>query len=300
MTPVPIRKRAAIALVGYGVLALFGLAYFLLKRSAHALTTTQQLILSGVAVAPLVLALLWEHLRGVKVGQVEITWNEVTPPLEFELSSQIQDLEASVTPALSAAIRAAVGNGQLKVLAINLRSTPYWWSTRLYLLAALAEEYTYIERLVVVEQDAARAFVGMAAPARMRKALAKKFPNLEKVFRQLQQSGFNWPDSASQAEYIINQWSNQLLFASDAQAAAALVPEEAVRQLTTSANLKEWLPAALETESRQWSGEKPSPSLYAKILSCTVPYVPLLNGQRLEKVVNRGELAAKLASSVVS
>jgi len=299
MPPVPIRKRVAIALVGYGVLAVFGLAYLLLKRSAATLTTTQQLILSGVAVAPLVLALLWEHLKGVKVGQVEITWNEVTPPLEFELSSQIQDLEASVTPALSAAIRAAVGNSQLKLLAINLRSTPYWWSTRLYLLAALAEEYTYIERLVVVEQDAARVFVGMAAPAGVRKALARKFPGLENVFRQLQQSVFNLPDSASQAEIIINQWSNQL-FASDAQGTAGRVSEKAVRQLITSTNLREWLANALETESRSWSGEKPSSSLYAKILSCTVPYVPLLNGQRLEKVVNRGELAAKLAASVVS
>ena len=64
MPPVPIRKRVAIALVGYGVLAVFGLAYLLLKRSAATLTTTQQLILSGVAVAPLVLALLWEHLKG--------------------------------------------------------------------------------------------------------------------------------------------------------------------------------------------------------------------------------------------
>ena len=181
MPPVPIRKRVAIALVGYGVLAVFGLAYLLLKRSAATLTTTQQLILSGVAVAPLVLALLWEHLKGVKVGQVEITWNEVTPPLEFELSSQIQDLEASVTPALSAAIRAAVGNSQLKLLAINLRSTPYWWSTRLYLLAALAEEYTYIERLVVVEQDAARVFVGMAAPVGVRKGQCCKFRNGTRV-----------------------------------------------------------------------------------------------------------------------
>jgi hypothetical protein len=192
-----------------------------------------------------------------------------------------------------------VGNRQLKLLAINLGSTPYWWSIRLYLLAALAEEYTYIERLVVVEQDGARVFVGMAAPAGARKALARKFPDLEKVFCQIKQSGFNWPDSASQAETIINRWSNEPLFASP-QGTAGLVPEKVVRQLTTSTDLRGWLLNALETESREWSGEKPSSSLYAKILSCTAPYVPLLNGQRLEKVVNRWELAAKLAESIVS
>jgi hypothetical protein len=292
------RKRALIALAGYCVLGIFGLAYFLLKQNAPTLTTNQHLILSGVAVAPLVLALLWEHLKGVKVGQVEITLNEVSPPMPFDLATQLQELEASVTPALAAAMRAALGDREFKLLAINLRSTPYWWSTRLYLLAALAEEYTHIERFVFVEQDAAQIFVGLAAPAGVRKALARRFPDLERVFRLLQQGVVGFPDSASEVDNIINRWSTeQQLFASDAQ---GFVQEKAVRQLTTCAMLLEWLPSALETESRQWSGAKPSSSLYAMILSCTQPYVPLLNGQRLERVVNRGELAAKLADSVVS
>jgi hypothetical protein len=264
---------------------------------------TQHLILSGVAVAPLMLALLWEHLKGVKVGQVEITLNEVTPTLHFELASQIQNLEASVTPALGAAMRAAVGRSEFKLVEINLRSTPYWWSTRVYLLAALAEEYTNIERLVFVEQDAARVFVGIAAPAAVRKAFARTFPDLQRVFRSIQQNvldNFKPTDLVTEVEAIINQWSTQPLFTPIVQGVATPVLEKDVKQLTTPANLRHWLSNALETESRQWSGRPPTHGLYGKVLSCSIPYVPLLNGQRLETVVNRGELAEKLAASVVS
>jgi hypothetical protein len=303
MATVSIRQRAVIALVGYGVLALFALVFVLLRRNTPTLTTTHVLILSAVSVAPLVLALLWEHLKGVKLGQVEISLNEVAPTPNVELAAEIQKLEASVTPALSAAMRAAVGNRGFRLVEINLRSAPYWWSTRLYLLAALAEEYTNVERLVFLEQEAARLFVGMAPPTAVRKALAKKFPDLQRVFRKVQQDvteNFRPPDDATEVESIINQWSTQPLFTSIVEGQVTLTVESNVKQLTAAANLREWLPNSLETESRQWSGESHSSSLYAKILSCTVPYVPLLNGQRLEKVVNRGDLAMKLADSAVS
>ena len=81
---------------------------------------------------------------------------------------------------------------------------------------------------------------------------------------------------------------------------AATVSEKEARQLTASPQLLEWLGGALETESRQWSGKPPNNPLYGKILSCANPYVPLLNGMRLEMVVNRAELASKLAKSIVS
>ncbi len=251
--------------------------------------------------APLVLALLWEHLKGVKVGQVEITLTEVAPKLHVELATQIQALEASVTFVLTNAMAAAIGNDEFRLVEINLRTTPYWWSTRLYLLAALAQEYTNIGRLVFVELDAARVFVGIAAPAAARRALAKMFPDYETVFREIQQSviAARWTDLVSEMQAVVNQWSTSFVFTPPA-GGAAKVSEKDVRQLTASPQLLEWLGGALETESRQWSGKLPTNSLYGKILSCANPYVPLLNGVRLEMVINRAELASKLAASVVS
>lgn len=301
MPTISVRQRGLIALVGYAVLAIFAAVYFVVRRGSSTVTTSQALVISGVAVGPLVLALLWEHLKGVKVGQVEITLTEVAPKLHVELASQIQALEASVTPVLANAMAAAIGNKEFRLVEINLRMTPYWWSTRLYLLAALAEEYTYIERLVFVEQDAARVFVGVAAPAAVRKALARRFPDYETVFRNLQQSAntMQWPDLVSEMQWLVSLWSTSVMFSSPA-GGAAKISEKGVRELTTSHQLLEWLGGALETESRQWSGKPPTNALYGKILSCSNPYVPLLNGPRLEILVNRSELASKLAASVVS
>jgi len=286
--------------VGYSVLAIFGAIYEGLRKWST-LTTTQALISSGILLAPLLLALLWEHLKGVKIGQVEITLTEVAPTLHVELASQIQALEASVPQALTNAMRAAIGNKEFRLVEINLRTTPYWWSTRLYLLAALAQEYTNIERLVFVDQDAARWFVGIAGPAAVRRALAKVFPEYETVFRDVQQHAIatRWPDLVDEMQAVVNEWTTSARFTLPA-GGAVKVSERDVKQLTASPQLLEWLGGALETESRQWSGKPPTNSLYGKILSCTNPYVPLLNGLRLETVVNRAELASKLAASVVS
>lgn len=295
---ISVGKRVVIAITGYGVLALFGLAYFVLGRTVPYLTTTQDLFLSVAIVAPVVLALLWEHLKGVKVGQIEIALNQVAPALHVELASEIQDLQASVPLALIEALGNAVANSDFKLVEINLRSAPYWWSTRLYLLAALAQEYTQIDRFVFVEHDGARVFVGTSAPATLRKALRRKFPDLERVFRQVQQSLPASLDTLSEIQNIIHQWSMQPLFS--VEESGRLAPEAEIKKLTTSASLREWLQSALETESRPWSGERPSDALYARILSSSIPYVPLVNGQRLEKVVNRADLATRLAMSLLS
>src|SRR5689334_4608146 len=58
-----------------------GLAYLpaeLLGPGEKALSTTTRLIISAVAVAPLVIALLWDRLEKVKFGGFEIALNELT------------------------------------------------------------------------------------------------------------------------------------------------------------------------------------------------------------------------------
>lgn len=202
--------------------------------------------------------------------------------------------------ALANAMRAAIGNRDFRLVEINLRTSPYWCSTRLFLLAALAQEYTNIERLVFADQDAARAYIGMAAPAALRRAFAKRFPDYEAIFRQIQQNAIatRWSDPVDEMQAVLNEWTTSAMFI--ALMGGPSVPEKEARQLTAAPQLLEWLGRALETESRQWSGKPPTNSLYGKILSCSGPYVPLLNGPRLEIVVNRAELASKLAESVVS
>lgn len=297
MPTLSLRKRLLIALTGYGVLLLSIIAFLVLRRFEMGVSVTQKMILSAVVAVPLLLALLWEHLKGLKVGQVEITLNDVTPTIDVELAAAIQDLQGSGTATLVQAVSSLIGRKDLKLVEVNLRSSPYWWSTRVYLLAALAVEYANIERLVFVEQDAARLFVGTAAPTAVRSALGQKFPDLEYIFAEvLRNVRGHGLDPASQVQSIGFAWSSHSFQPGGTQHTA----EVQVRELVTSTKLMELLGSALETESREWKGESPNYPLYARILSCKVPFVPLLNRRRLEKVVDRFNLAVRLAISVVS
>lgn len=289
-------KRLQIALAGYGVVIVFGVVFWAL-HGLKELSSAERLILSAAVAAPLALALLWEHLKGLKIGEIEITLKEVTPPINIELAGAIQDLQGSGTPALVEGVSAAVKSKEMRLVEINLRDSSYWWSTRLYLLAALAEEYTSIKRLVFVEQNAARLYLGMASPSAVRKMLARRFPGVQRAFRELQQGvGQQGEDASTQVMNIGYQWSGQLFRLKD-QDPSKLVTEGEFREIISSSKLSAWLGNDLETEFREWNGETTRPELYAKILSCSVPYVPLLTARRLDKVVDRNDLAIRIASS---
>lgn len=305
------KRRLLIAAVGYGVVALFAGALLLLRHHYPALSSTERIIFSAVAVAPLVLALLWEHLKGFKVGEIEITLAQVAPRVDFDLAGNFQELQGSGTPALVQAISSAIVRKDLDLLAVNLRSTPYWWSTRLYLLAALASEYTNIQRLIFVEQDAARIYVGMASPAAVRRALARRFPYLESAFQEVQRIcrtgassleqevsnfGYQWP--GMQFEVDPAKYTETCPQCKSAVYERKSLPEQDVRQLVQALELREWLGDVLETGSRDWDGKPASPGLFARIMTCDLSYVPLLlYGQRLEKVVSRSDLAQHIAIS---
>jgi hypothetical protein len=293
MPRISIGKRILVVLAGYLLVGAFFVMLVTLQVLKVGFSETEKLIVSAIFVAPLLVGLLWESIRGVKLGEIEITLNEVTPRMDFELAATIQELQGSGTPALVEAIRAAVQRSDLKLLAINLRSSPYWWSTRLYLVAALAHEYTLIDRIVFLENDAARLFLGMASPVALRTKLGQRFPELERVFRNLQQIAGIGIFGSEQIVNIGTGWSMQLF-------GQPPVSEASFRELVTAAKLREWLGDSLETESRKWNGASASRSLYSRILNCNGPYVALVHRQRLEKVVNRSELASKIASSVLS
>lgn len=288
LAPSP-RRRFALAIRGYAAVGLFCVALLALRLVATGLTSTETLILSAILASPLALALFWEHLKGLKVGELEVRLAEVSLPIDVELAAAVQDLKGSETQELVETISAAIGRSDLRLVQVNLRSTPYWWSTRMFLLAALADEYTHIERLVFVEQDAARIYVGMTTPRIVRRTLGRQFPDYEQAFQKLQaavQAG-NTP-ARTEVQNIGYQWPG--VFPR---------PEAQIKLLVSTAQFHEWFGDSLLTESRDWDGSPATAKLYAKILTCTTDYVPLLNGKRLEKVVNRNELARRVAETAL-
>jgi hypothetical protein len=304
MPVLSLRERIPIVLIGYLVVLLFaavfvGLGYLpagALGPKTEVLSITERLILGAIAVAPFAIGLLWDRLENIKFGGLEIGLTELTMFVDVELATAVQDMNSSATPELVMAVSAAIAKTDLRLVEVNLRKSPYWWSTRLFLLAALAHEYTKIERLVFVADDADRRFVGLASPARMRLALGSRFPELEGVFTEiLNNVRLSGVDTRNQVQAFGYQWAARS-FGRDGN----FVVESAFRELVSQEALRGWLNSDLETHARQWRRAPVSKRKYASILNSNQPYVPLLQGSRLVNIVDRHELAERLAASAVS
>ena len=314
MRIVSLKQRFLIAAVGYGVVGLFGLVLLWLqriRRSSGEFSVSEEMTLSAIAVAPVLAAALWGKIKGLKFSEIEVTLGDIKAEIDFQLASDIQTMKGSETMELVNKMSEAIARDDLRLVEVNLRVEKYWWSTRLYLLAALAQEYTQIERLVFVEQNATRIYVGMASPAAVRKALANRFPYLEPAFKQIQpprtqdphasiqQFGWQWPGLPFLT--LERQCSTADRTPSPAPDQVGRLPsqEENLKKLVGADEIRRWV-ANMETQSRQWNGARGSPLLYERILTCDGRYVPLLQGRRLELVVNREDLMYRLALSAIA
>jgi hypothetical protein len=302
-----LRTRIAVIVYGYlvvvSVLGIFLALQQLLPRDVYGihldkLTSPESFVVSVIVVAPVILGLLWDRVRGFKIFEIELVLGQASPTINIELASAIQNSKGSLTMHLVETISSAIAQPDLKLVEVNLRCRPYWWTTRLFLLAALTEKYTNVKRLVFVKHDALRVFVGAATPASVRQALGKRFPVLDETFaRVLTAAG------ADNAECNQQQVLNQIGWMWPAQMFPRngdLIGEEEFREEISVQMLCELLGIELQTEARQWSGAPPGRRLYAKILSCETPFVPLLIGPRLAKVVDRRQLAERLAVAAVT
>src|SRR5437588_597274 len=120
---------------------------------------------------PLVIGLIGERITGFKAFAVEVSLAEVEVPVEGDFSGTVMDIAEmgpSASPDLSRTFDEAI-RSRTKIMRVNLRDDDYWWSTRVYLVAALAEDYTDVEALVFVRAGDQRLFVGIAEPPAVRR-----------------------------------------------------------------------------------------------------------------------------------
>jgi hypothetical protein len=184
---------------------------------------------------------------------------------------------------------------------VNLHAEPYWWSTRLFLLATLAYLYSGVEMFVIVEGDEERRYVGMISPRALRNCLATLFPELETACQRVQLNARIKPELASspadQVDEIVEQWT-----VSTFDQNGGVFSEEQRKSLVTGEILSSWLAAVgekLETDDIKWDGGPGSPLLNYMVVCRSSPYVALVKERRLEKVVNRLELAERVAESAL-
>jgi Gamma-glutamyl cyclotransferase, AIG2-like len=278
-------RRVRIAAAGYAAVAVFG-AGVAVARAVGASANTA-VIVGALAAAPLVFALIGDRITGIKTPLVEISLSEVTVAIDGNFSGAVMksaEIGLSAVGDLLTSIRPLMQE-RSKLLRINLRDDAYWWSTRLFLAAALADDYTDIEALIFVRSDEDQIFVGTATPRAVRAKLAVAFPKYEIAYRRARsKSAALKTDPEREVNEILTVlWAREM------------PSEYAITKTVSSGNLRELLGRDLDTESFPYGPL--TPVLRYRIISRALGFSALTDGSRLVDVVDRNELAIRSANA---
>jgi hypothetical protein len=178
--------------------------------------------------------------------------------------------------------------GGSPILKIDLRDGKYWWSTRLYALAILAVDYTAVEWLIFVERGSD--YVGMVHPRDLRRAMATAHPAYERAYQQAHSAPALVAMSPPQrAGMILNA-----LVSSFAQSRGG---EKALRFFVSPRWVLNNVPGL--TKVRVECPGPFDPLATFELLQTSTPFVPVTDGPKLIKVVDRVGVATEIAKTVL-
>lgn len=287
------RRKAATALAAYAVVGVFGVAFLFVRLVWTDASDRTALIVATFASAPLAVALIWERLGAIKMFGVEVTLSDVAVPVDQSLATALsQQQYFSGAVAIFQLIERAIQNPALELVEINLRSTPYWWSTRLFLQAALVEDFSTVRRLVFVTNDEERRYVGMATPTTVKKALAQQTPGLLRLYQRIRDNNPAQTSGQSEVQRIVESWSASQFFVGE----RSTTEDQAMTRVTAEI-LVRWVP--VEREAVEWDQPLDSAFLQYLVLERGTHFVALTRNGRLERVVNADTLARRMASRVL-
>jgi hypothetical protein len=246
-------------------------------------------IMAALVAAALPIGFVWNRLTKFKVWEVEVELADVAvQPVELSILNSVQAIHmgSSYYDIIIQQIQQALTEGQkARVMTLNLSSGPPWWSTRLFLVAAMAQKFTEIQQIVFLENCSGPddCYVGSATPEALRRRLANKQDFLEQAYK-------NSPDRENPVliahEFI--EW-----FKSRPE------PEKEQQTSMTKQTLREWLGEGLVKEYVDWQ-DGPSPHwMLRKIITYPLPFVPILQCGRLRLIVDQQDLEKQLASYVI-
>ena len=238
-------RRVRMMTAGYVIVAVFGVVA-IVARWGFGLSGTGALVAGAVAAAPIVIALAGDRITGIKAFSVEISLAQVTVSDNVDLTQAVMDIAEmgpSGSPSLLTTFWGTIRAGA-RLLRLNLRNDDYWWSTRVYLVAALAMDYTKVEQLLFVRGQEERVWIGMIDPPTARDLLAQEFPEYERYYRDVRNMAAAAADVSApldrdaEIETILMNWPGKFGW-NEAQA----------KQIVTSDLVRQWLGAKLDTEA---------------------------------------------------
>jgi hypothetical protein len=287
-----------VAAGGYAVVAVFLVTFLFVRWRLPEFALSLAAVVGTLFAAPLALGMLWNRLGRVKVLGVEVELSSVTVRIDEKMSDVfIKQQYFSGAEHLIAQIRDWILLPETEVVEVNLHSEPYWWSTRLFVLAAIAQEFSNVKQFLFVENGEDRLFVGMVAPGALRRAISAEFPSLEKAYLTLRNDSNAARDPVAEVERLVNSWTI-VQFQKDGK----VVVEQDMKCLVTKESISDWLRKSgefLSGDHVRWDGGPDSPLLLYGVLALAMPYVPLVKERRLERVVNRAELAIRIADNAL-
>jgi hypothetical protein len=284
------RRAVPVALCAYGVLGVFGVTYWVVGAGWPGTSTKERVAIASLVAAPVALALLWPRLAGFKAFGFEVSLAQVAVRVDTALAPAVGSAPpTSGLSDISIQIQRAIARPDTELVEVDLRDGKYWWATRLFLLAALADDFSSIERFVFVEQGVKRKFVGLAPPGSIRKALSTSTPALEETYQEMakrQPMG-----GGDRVASIVGFWTSH-------QFGTPSISERDFTTIIGSSELHDALNAIgrrLERPSLDWSGIADESVVHAIIGNFDGPYVALLREGAFERAVNRFDLAAHVA-----
>jgi hypothetical protein len=213
-----VRQALLVTAAGYGIVGLFGGAYGVISLFWPQLTTSTTAVIAALIAAPAALALVWPHLATVKAFGLEVAIAHATKePLPGDVADSfikvvgfsvaLREPEADTglrepqTPAdvtttaylppILDELRTATAD---QFVTVDLGAGDNWLSTRLYLLAAIADDFLRIPRFVFTQRLPRDEFVGLASPAAVKTSLGLALPaDVDAAYTQARREAADLP-----------------------------------------------------------------------------------------------------------
>jgi len=174
------------------------------------------------------------------------------------------------------------GAEAIGALQINLGNGTNWWSTRLYLLAALASKLADIQMMVFV--DAGENFVGMTSPSVVVERLSQSQNVLRRFERsfKVKQGG----DVEAEVEHWLNKWEDFVVHVGG---------EEKIKTFVTRQYIKNWLGEYMLERPLEWESHDTSTWQMQRLMDYPTRFVPLTEKGRFVRIVDRQALTEQIA-----
>jgi hypothetical protein len=200
-------------------------------------------------------------------------------PRELADTGRVQ-FGSTLLPEIEEKLLAAVAGAEsAELLQVDLGGGRTWWSTRLFLLAALARDFADVREVVFLAGK--NRFIGLASPAAVARALAAVHPQMVDLYRP-----------AHDARSTIFNFSLK---------AERLAPggEKAAKAWVNERLLREWLRRDLKTGRLESAVAPVTPLLVYRILDRSERFVPIVHNAALAGLVDRLDLATRTAKEML-